>query len=72
MNTLIEKKKRVLLEDEALDWLQLWIVATLLDIKGNISLKNNFVFHANRLVFPNTVTFYVLVLNYVCSLALIL
>ena len=53
--TLIKiKRKRVLLEDEVSDWLQIWTAASSLDIKA---IKKNFVFLANRLVFPNTVTY---------------
>ena len=41
MKTLMEikEKKRVLLEDEALDWLQIWTAASLLDVKGNKAKK---------------------------------
>ena len=49
----IKKKKRVLLVDEASDWLQIWMA---LDVKGK-AIKKKFVFLANRLVFPNTVTY---------------
>ena len=36
MKTLMEikKKKRVLLEDESLDWLQIWMTASSLDVKS--------------------------------------
>ena len=36
-----------------LDWLQIWTAASSLHVKGNKAIKNL----ANRLVFPNTVTF---------------
>ena len=44
-------KKRVLLEDEVSDWLQIWTAASSLHIKGNKAIKKKFVFLANRLVF---------------------
>ena len=53
----IKKKKCVLLEDEALDWLQIWTVASSLDVKGNKATKKNFVFLANRSVFTKMVTY---------------
>ena len=49
-----QKKMRVL---QASDWLQIWTAASSLDVKGNKAIKENFVFLANRLVFPNTVTY---------------
>ena len=52
----IKKKKSVLLVDGASDWLQIWTVASSLDVKGNEAIKKKFVFLANRLVFLNTVT----------------
>ena len=52
----IKKKKRILLEHEASDWLQIWTAAPSLDVKGNRAIKKNFVLLANRLVFANTVT----------------
>ena len=44
--TLMEimKKKRVLLEDEASDWLQIWMAASSLILKNNKALKKIFVF----------------------------
>ena len=30
----IKKKKRVFLEDKATDWLEIWTVASSLDVKG--------------------------------------
>ena len=51
----INKKKRVLLEDEGLNWLQIWMTVSLLNIKDNKAVKKEFVFLANRLVFPNMV-----------------
>ena len=48
----IKKKKRVLLKDEASDWLQIWTAASSPDVKGNKAIKKEFVFLANRLVFP--------------------
>ena len=58
MKTLMEikKKKRVLLMDEASNWLQIWTAAPSLDVKGNKAIKNEFFSLANQLVFPNTVT----------------
>ena len=50
-----KKKKRVLLEDEASDWLQLWTATSSLDVKGNKAIKKKFVFLTNRLYFSNTV-----------------
>ena len=35
----IKKKKHVLLEDEASDWHQIWMAASLLDVKGNKEIK---------------------------------
>ena len=35
----IKKKKHVLLEDEASDWLQIWMVASLLDVKQSNKKK---------------------------------
>ena len=55
--TLMEIKKHVLVSD----WLQIWIAASTHDLKVNIVIKNNFVFLANRLVFPNTVTYFIVV-----------
>ena len=52
-----KEKKRVLLHDKASDWLQIWTAASSLDVKGNKAIKKKFVFLANRLVFPNTVTY---------------
>ena len=46
-------KKRILLEDEASDWLQIWTAASLLDVKV---IEMKFAFLANQLVFPNKVT----------------
>ena len=45
-----KKKKRVLLVDEASDWLQIWTAASSLELKGNKSIKKKFVFLANQLV----------------------
>ena len=45
------KKKSVLFVDGASDWLQIWMAASSLDIKGNKAIKKKFVFLANRLVF---------------------
>ena len=56
----IKKKKRVLLVDGASDWLQIWTAGSSLDVKGNKAIKKN-AFIANRLVFPNTVTYIILV-----------
>ena len=42
----IKKKKHVLLVDEASDWLQIWTVASSLDVKGNKAIKKKFVFLA--------------------------
>ena len=42
MKTLMElKKKHVLLEDEASDWLQIWTAASSLDVKSNKEIKKN-------------------------------
>ena len=38
------KKKRVLLIDQASDWLQIWTTASSLDEKGNKAIKKNFFF----------------------------
>ena len=38
----IKKKKHVLLEDEALDWFQIRMVASSLDVKGNKAIKKKF------------------------------
>ena len=48
---MLMEKKRVILVDKASDWLQIWMTASSLDVKGNKIKKI-----ANRLVFPNTVT----------------
>ena len=40
----LEKMKRVLLEDETLDWLQSSTVASSLDVKGKTAIKNIFLF----------------------------
>ena len=53
---MLIEKKRILLEDEVSDWLQIWTTASPLDVKGNKAIKKNLDFLANRLVFPNTVT----------------
>ena len=50
----IKKKKRVLLMS---DWLKIWMAASSLDVNGNKAIKKKIVFLANRLVFPNTVTY---------------
>ena len=55
-----KKKKHVLLIDEALDWLQIWMAASLLNVKGNKGIKKKFVFLANRLGFPSMVTYVIL------------
>ena len=47
------EKKRVLLQDGASDWLQIWTAASSLDVKCNKAIKKL----ANRLVFPNRVTY---------------
>ena len=53
----INKKKRVLLEDEGLNCLQIWTTVSLLNIKkDNKAIKKNFVFLTNQLVSPNMVT----------------
>ena len=39
----IKKKMHVLHEDEESDWLQIWMVASMLDVTGN-SKKNDFCF----------------------------
>ena len=52
-----KEKELVLLGDKAFDWLQIWTAAPLLDVVDNKAIKRNFVFHANRLVFPNMVTY---------------
>ena len=59
-----KEKKRVLLHDEAPDWLQIWTAASSLDVKGNKAIKKKFVFLANRLVFPNTVTYVLIIFDY--------
>ena len=53
----IKKKNSVLLVDGASDWLQIWMEASLLNMKGNKAIKKKFVFLANRLVFLNSVTY---------------
>ena len=53
----MKKKKSILLVDGASDWLQIWMAASSLDIKGNKTIKKEFVFLTNRLVFLNTVTY---------------
>ena len=53
----IKKKKSILLVDEVLDWLQICTVSSSLDVKGNKAIQKTFVFLANLLVFPNTVTY---------------
>ena len=45
----IKKKKYVLLEDEASNWLHIWTETPSLDFIGNKAIKKNF-FSANRLV----------------------
>ena len=40
----IKKNKRVLLIDGASDWLQIWMAAPSLDIKGNKAIKQKFCF----------------------------
>ena len=52
----IKKKKSVLLADGASDWLQIWMAASSLDVKGNKAIKKKFVFLTNRLLILNTVT----------------
>ena len=59
-----KKKKRALLVDEASDWLQIWMAASSLGVKGNKAIKKKFVFLANRLFFKNTVTFFNPVYDY--------
>ena len=59
----IKKKKHILLIDGASDWLQIWMAASSLDIKGNRAIKQKCVFLTNRLVFPITVTNMVYVEN---------
>ena len=49
----MEKKKRVLLEDEVLDWLNIWTEASSLDVKGN---KKNFFLANQSVVVPNMIT----------------
>ena len=39
MLTEIKKKKRVLLEDKASNWLQIWMMASSPDVKGNNAIK---------------------------------
>ena len=58
MKTLLEvkKKKRVLLEDEVSDLLQIWTMVSSFNVKANKAMKLNFVFQGNRLVSPNMVT----------------
>ena len=58
MKTLLEikKKKRVLLEDEVSDLLQIWMMVSSFNVNPNKVIIQNFVFLGNRLVFPNTVT----------------
>ena len=49
MKTLMEikKKKCALLEDEASDWLQIWMTSSSLDIKGKKAIKKKLVFLAH-------------------------
>ena len=49
-----------ILDDEASDWLKIWTVASLLDMKGNKAMKKKKNFLTNRSFFSNTVTFYLL------------
>ena len=52
MKTLMKlSKKCILLQDEVLDWLQIWTVASSLIVKGNKAIKKKFVFLTNRSVF---------------------
>ena len=51
----MKKKTRILLVDEASNWLQIWTAASSLDVKG--IKKEICFFSANCLVFPNTVTY---------------
>ena len=51
----IKKKKRVLLEDDGTEWLQIWTAASSVNVKK--SNKKNFVYLSNQSVFPNTVTY---------------
>ena len=37
-------KKRVLLKDEASDWLQIWTAASLVNVKINKAIKKGFCF----------------------------
>ena len=53
----IKKKKCILLEDEATDWLEICTAASSLDVKGKQAINKKFVFLANRLVIPNMVTY---------------
>ena len=46
----IKKKEHVLLIEGELDWLQIWIAASLLNVNGNKAIKKDFVFLSNRLV----------------------
>ena len=52
----IKKKNSVLLVDGASDWLQIWMEASLLNMKGSKAIKKKFVFPTNRLVFLMSVT----------------
>ena len=49
------EKKRILLEDEVLYWLQIWQAASSLNVKRNKATKKDF-FHTNQSVSPNMVT----------------
>ena len=53
-NTLLEmnKKKRVLLKDEASDWLQIWMAASSLDVKDKKVIKRKWLdFHLRSHMF---------------------
>ena len=42
-----KEKEACLTRSEASDWLQIWMAASLVDVKGNKAIKKNFVFLAN-------------------------
>ena len=53
---LMEKKKRILLEDEVSDWFNIWTAASSLDVKGNKAIKKNFFLAIQSVVVPNMIT----------------
>ena len=48
----IKKKKRVLLLDKMFDWLQIWMAASSLEVKGNKQSKRNLFNSLTSQVFP--------------------